>query len=132
MLARFTGPVRKVDGPGPKGITLLGLLEDADPIGPVPAQLSLIGTEHNDLPDQIDDLWVEELAGSAVMLRGGAREWQITCRTLQLHRDVGVAFYAAVPPRATPWTRRVTWRMLLGIAATAPGRWLLSRRSRVA
>jgi hypothetical protein len=37
-------------------------------------------------------------------------------------------FYGAIPPRPTPWGRRLGWRVLLGMAGTAPGRWLLSRQ----
>ena len=64
------------------------------------------------------------------VLRSGAREWRVRCNTWQLHRDVGAAFYRAVPPRPTPWSRRLPWRVLLGIAATAPGRWLLAKRAK--
>ena len=42
-----------------------------------------------------------------------------------------MALTLAVPrSREAPWTRRLAWRVLLGTAATAPGQWLLLRRSR--
>jgi hypothetical protein len=121
----FEGPVSWVPGPGPAGITLLGRIRES---GATPAQLSLIGTAGVNLPAALDDVSVEAQATLGIVLRSGSREWCIACRTWQLHRDVGARFYSAIPPRPTPWNRRLSWRVLLGIAATAPGRWLLSRR----
>jgi hypothetical protein len=125
QIVQFEGPVSWVAGPGAAGITLLGRIKES---GSTPAQLSLLGTAGPTLPGALDDLTVEAQSPPGVLLRAGAREWRIACSTWQLHRDVGVRFYAAIPPRPTPWTRRLTWRVLLGAAATAPGRWLLSRQ----
>jgi hypothetical protein len=118
QIVRFEGPVSWVAGPGAAGITLLGRIRES---GSTPAQLSLLGAAGVTLPTTLDDVTVEAQSPPGVVLR-------IACSTWQLHRDVGVRFYAAVPPRPTPWTRRLTWRVLLGAAATAPGRWLLSRQ----
>jgi hypothetical protein len=126
---RFEGPVKWVAGPGPAGVTLLGLLAQTDGKASA-AQLSLICSEAPSLPSTLMDATVEVLAAPDVVLHSGAQVWHLRCSTWQLHRDVGATFYAAIPPRATPWTRRLGWRVLLGIAGTAPGRWLLSRRSR--
>jgi hypothetical protein len=125
-IVRFEGPVMWVPGPGAAGITLLGRIRDSRS---TPAQLSLIGTQAVALPADLADVAVESSSPDAVLLRSGGREWRIACRTWQLHRDVGVAFYAAIPPRPTPWIRRFTWRVLLGVAATGPGRWLLAKKS---
>jgi hypothetical protein len=128
-ILRFEGPVTWQAGPGPAGITLLGRIVESDG-RTTPAQLSLICSERPELPFKLSDVTLEKSSAAEVLLRSGAREWRVHCNTWQLHRDVGAAFYAAIPPRRTPWTRRLSWRLLLGVAATAPGRWLLSRRSR--
>ena len=134
QILRFKGPLRQVAGPGPAGITLLGELVESD--GRLtPAQLSLLGPEPGGLPAQLTDVTVDMTAAPVIVLRcespqWGAQQWRVGCRTWQLHREVGATFYAAVPPRPTPWIRRLTWRVLFGIAATAAGRWWLSRRSR--
>jgi hypothetical protein len=125
----FAGPVKSVPGPARGGITLLGQLVEADGTS-TPAQLSLIGESLQALPAQLQDVTFEALTAPQVVLRSGTREWRIACFTWQLHRDAGAAFYAAIPPRVAPWTRRLAWRVLLGTAATAPGQWLLARRSR--
>ena len=124
-IVRFDGPVSWVAGPGAAGITLLGRIKES---GSTPAQLSLLGTAGPNLPATLENVTVEAHAPPGIVLRSGSHEWRIACKSWQLHRDVGVRFYAAIPPRPTPWTRRLTWRVLLGAAATAPGRWLLSRQ----
>jgi hypothetical protein len=129
-ILRFEGPVKWEAGPGPAGLTLLGRIVEPDG-QTTAAQLSLICREAPDLPaNLLQDLTVETPSAGEVLLRSGAREWRVHCNTWQLHRDVGETFYAAIPPRRMPWTRRLSWRLLLGVAATSPGRWLLSRRSR--
>lgn len=112
-------------GAGAAGITLLGTLDEP---GPTPAQLSLIDAEAVQLPANLTNVTAEVSAAAGVVLRSAAGEWRIACRSWQLHRDVGATFYAAIPPRPTPWRQRLSWRLLLGVAATAPGRWLLSRQ----
>jgi hypothetical protein len=126
---RFKGPTQWVAGPGALGITLLGRVAEADGSS-TPAQLSLICRELAQLPADLTDVTVEVSSASEALLRSGTGVWRIPCRTWQLHRDVGAEFYAAIPPRPTPWIRRMTWRLLLGVAGTACGQWLLSRRSR--
>ena len=129
-ILRFEGAVKWEAGPGPAGVTLLGRIVEPDG-QTTAAQLSLICSEAADLPaNPLQDLTVETPSAHEVVLRSGAREWRVHCSTWQLHRNVGVTFYAAIPPRRTPWTRRLSWRLLLGVAATSTGRWLLSRRSR--
>lgn len=128
-ILRFAGPVRWEPGPGRGGITLLGQLAEADGTSTA-SQLALICQQLQPLPAILNDVTFEALTAPQIVLRSGTREWHIACLTWQLHRDVGARFYAAIPPRVAPWTRRLAWRVLLGTAATAPGQWLLARRSR--
>jgi hypothetical protein len=128
-ILRFVGPVKCVAGPGRTGFTLVGKIVEA--AGPsTAAQLSLNGLGPAPLPPTLDDVTFEALTAQDMLLRSGAREWPVRGSAWQLHRDVGTMFYAAIPPRRTPWTRRLAWRVLLGIAAIGPGRWLLARRGR--
>ena len=46
----------------------------------------------------------------------------------RLHRDVREPFYRAVPPRPTPWRRRVLWRVMMAFAATPLAGFMLRRR----
>ncbi|HTY92323.1 MAG TPA: hypothetical protein VMC02_00425 [Steroidobacteraceae bacterium] len=126
-IARFDGPVEWVSGPGPAGITLLGRIAEPDG-STTPAQLSLICRDPPVLPARWPDLTVAVTTPPEVLLRSDRGEWRIACRTWQLHREVGAAFRAAVPPRPTPWSRRLAWRVLFGVAGTRAGRWLLALR----
>jgi hypothetical protein len=125
---RFAGPVKWVAGPG-RAVTLLGRIVEADG-GTTAAQLSLRDLDSAQLPPLLNDVTFEALTAQDMLLRSGAREWRVQGNSWQLHRDVGAMFYAAVPPRPTPLTRRLAWRVLLGLAAIAPGRRLLARLAR--
>ena len=129
QILRFKGPVKWLPGPGPAGITLLGQIVEPDG-STTAAQLSLSGLERPPLPPTLDQVTFEALTAQQMLLRSGAGEWRLPGNSYQLHRDVGAMFYAAIPPRPTPWSRRITWRVLLGIAAASPGRWLLARLAR--
>jgi hypothetical protein len=129
-MLRFKGPVNWMAGPGRAGITLLGKLVEPDG-GITAAQLSLSGLDASQLPPVLNDVTFEALTAQDMLLRSGAREWRAHGSTWQLHRDVGAMFYAAVPPRPTPLSRRLAWRVLLGVAAIGPGRWLLARLAAV-
>ena len=48
------------------------------------------------------------------------RQMDLTARSLQLHRDVAGAFFAAVPPPRVPLGRRLGWTLLL-LALRIPG-----------
>jgi hypothetical protein len=55
----------------------------------------------------------------------------IEATSLHVHRDVGNAFYRAVPPRLVPLRKRLFWRVVLALAGTGAGkRLLLSIRRR--
>ncbi len=129
QILRFKGPVKWLAGPGPAGITLLGQIVEPDG-STTAAQLSLGCLERPQLPPTLDQVTFEALTAQEMLLRSGAGEWRLPGNSYQLHRDVGAMFYAAIPPRLTPWSRRLTWRVLLGIAAVSPGRWLLARLAR--
>jgi hypothetical protein len=129
QIFRFRGPVTWVAGPGRAGLTLIGQI--AEPDGSTSAaQLSLSCLERPQLPPTLAEVTFEALTAQEMLLRSGARDWRLRGTTWQLHRDVGAMFYAAIPPRPTPWSRRFTWRVLLGLAALSPGRWLLTRLAR--
>jgi hypothetical protein len=128
-ILRFKGPVKWLAGPGRAGITLVGQIVEPDGSTSA-AQLSLSCLERPELPPTLDEVTFEALTAQEMLLRSGAREWRVRGITCQLHRDVGAMFYTAIPPRRTPWSRRLTWRVLLGIAAVGPGRWLLARLAR--
>lgn len=124
-IVQFRGLVRWEAGPGTAGFTLIGNIVEPQG-GLTPAQLSLAGLQPPQLPPTLGDPTLEPRAEQVWVLRCDAREWTVR-GTWQLHRDVAAAFFAAVPPRATPWARRLGWGVLLAVATLRPGRWLLAR-----
>ncbi len=60
-----------------------------------------------------------------------ARSWDIEAASVHVHRDIGRAFYRAIPPRPVPLKKRLFWRFVLALASTRAGkRLLLSLRGR--
>jgi hypothetical protein len=52
-------------------------------------------------------------------------ELMVEATSLHVHRDIGSAFYRAVPPRPAPLGRRIFWRLVLALAGTRAGKRLL-------
>jgi hypothetical protein len=120
----FAGPVRCLRGVAPLALTLSGQMRGSPPghgtvvfNGPAPA----------DLPDTLTDARIEPVSGSQYRLTAGAQQWLIEARSIHVHRDVGKAFYRAIPPRPAPWRRRIFFRTVLWLAASHRGMALLRR-----
>jgi hypothetical protein len=82
-----------------------------------------------ELPPRLNDVSV--LAADAHHLQIRARELQqeLTCHSVQVHRNVGGAFFAAVPPARVPLMVRLGWTLLLGLLRL-PGAEALLKRMR--
>jgi hypothetical protein len=79
------------------------------------------------LPERLPHVHVRRAAGGELELVVEGRSWALGACSVHVHRDVAGAFARAVPPRRVPAAKRVFWRALLALAATAPGRALLQR-----
>jgi hypothetical protein len=112
------------DGEGPLGLILVGRAtqhrrEEAVQVAfscPAPA----------DLPEALEDARLEFLGGHRYRLTSGARSWALQ-GAVHVHREVASAFYKALPPRPVPWSKRLFWRVMLGLASSPFGRRLLLR-----
>jgi hypothetical protein len=61
-------------------------------------------------------LWLFELDGPGprrYLIRAQELEFELEAASLQLHRDAGREFFAAVPPPMVPWRLRFGWTLLL-------------------
>jgi len=119
---RFAGRVRVVkSASGPLGVTLIGAVPPDEIV-----HLALRGPPA-DLPAQLEapELW--RCGASEYRLSAGERSLRVPASATFIHRDVGAAFYRAVPPRRVPWRKRLLWRALLALMATPLGRWWLAR-----
>jgi hypothetical protein len=84
-----------------------------------------------DVPDSMGAATVRALDAQHYRIAAGSQNWIVTATTLHIHRDIGEAFYRAIPPRAVPLAKRLFWRIVLALAGTRTGkRLLLSVRRR--
>jgi hypothetical protein len=124
---RFAGPVRCLRGTPPLGLTLSGQM-CGDPAGPGTLTFSALAPA--DLPGTLADARIESLSGSRYRISAAGGEWLIEAASVHVHRDVGAAFYRAIPPRPLPWRKRIFWRVVLWLAATHRGMAFLRRLRR--
>lgn len=119
-LATFQGPVicrRTVNA-----LTLTGSAADsADDI----LILTFVAAAVSGLPDRIGAAAVRALGGGRYGISCASGEWLVEATSVHVHRDIGNAFYRAVPPRPTPLKKRLFWRVVLALAGTRAGKRLL-------
>jgi hypothetical protein len=126
-LAGFRGKVRCLRSQSEPALTLSGA--SASPPGE-PFLLGFSGSAPEDLPDTLEDVRIEQLQEGSYRIVSGQRAWVIEARALHLHRDVGAAFYRALPPRRAPWHRRLFFWVVLQLARSHRGMAALRRLRR--
>ena len=112
----------------PHALTLIGAAADsaADVL-----ILTFITPAAPALPDSLAAATVRALDERHYRISSGPEDWVVETTSLHVHRDVGAAFYRAIPPRRPPLQKRLFWRMVLAIAGTRTGKSvLLSLRRR--
>jgi hypothetical protein len=110
---------------GPLALTLVGRSDDSSRD---PCQLSFQGLIPPELPASLTDVTVQRLDAGRYRIAGSGQEWTVAARETYLQRDVGAAFYRAIPPRKPPLVRRIFFRLVLTLAGTSFGQRLLARR----
>ena len=109
----------------PLGLTLVG--KSADLTNEM-AYVSFVMTPPLDLPRDLNDVTVHRIDAGHFQLASSGREWLLSATGVHVHRDVSEVFYRAVPPRPVPLSKRLMWRLIVGLADTPIGRALISRR----
>jgi hypothetical protein len=127
-LATFRGTVQCARAAGVPRLTLSGSSSTQAP--GEPTTLAFNAAAPVDLPPTLEDAAVDDLGGGEYRVGAGARAWLISSAAVHLHRDVGAPFYRAIPPRPTPWAKRVFWRAVLALAASRAGFLLLKAMRR--
>jgi len=121
-IVRFRGGVSCRRDAGPLGLTLIGRTTDRlDET----ATLAFAASAPADLPEALEDATVEQLDAERYRIWTGRREWIFPARSAHLHREVSTTFYRAITPRVVPWSKRVFWRVVLGLASNRLGKRLL-------
>jgi hypothetical protein len=121
-IARFRGGVSCRREEGVLGLTLIGrTTERPDET----ATLAFTGSAPGNMPEALEDATVEQLDTGRYRIWSGRREWIVSAGSAHLHREISTTFYRAIAPRPVPWSKRLFWRALLGLAANPVGRRLL-------
>ena len=87
--------------------------------------LTFISASIPEVPDSLASAAVRALDERHYRITSAARDWIVEATSLHVHRDIGNAFYRAVPPRPAPLKKRLFWRVVLALAATGAGKRLL-------
>lgn len=124
LIAVLSGPVScaRQSGASP-GVTLQGVSAEA------PGErliLSFSGAGEADLPATLDGARVLALHPQRYRIESPPRHWVIRACAVHLHRDARAAFFKALPPRRARLTRRLFWRVVLGLARRRIGLRLLA------
>ena len=122
-VATFRGGVScRRDPAGPLGLTLIGWTLD-HPEEKV--SLAFSGRAPEGLPEVLEDATVDQLGVGQYRISSAPREWLVEAKAVHVHREIAAAFYHAIPPRTAPWSKRLFWRVVLGLAAKGWGKRLL-------
>ena len=121
-LASFRGEVHCECADRVPGLTLEGNTWEAPE---EPTALAFSAGAPADLPATLEDAAVEHLGGTQYRISAGSRSWLISASAVHLHRQIAAQFYRAIPPRRTPWAKRVFWWAVLSLAASRAGLTLL-------
>ena len=119
---RFRGGVSCRRDNAPLGLTLIGrTIDRSDEL----ATLAFASAAPQGLPEALEDATIEQLADGRYRICSGRRDWIFAARSVHVHREVSAAFYRAIAPRRVPWSKRLFWRIVLGMAASRYGKSLL-------
>ena len=119
-LATFGGPV--TCHRSSSALTLTGADADSQDERLI---LTFIAPSLPDIPPTLTDPAVLALDEHRYRITALSRDWTFEATSVHVHRDVGKAFYRAIPPRSAPLKKRLFWRAVLALAATRAGKRLL-------
>ena len=126
-LAVFRGPVacRRTGN----ALTLSGAAADSADDRLI---VTFIGRMIPDVPRSVAGASIRAVDRHRYLIASGSQELIVEASALHLHRDIGNAFYRAVPPRPAPLPKRIFWRVVLALAGSRAGKRLLSSLRRQA
>lgn len=119
-LAVFRGPVacRRTGDI----LTLSGAAADSPDDGLI---VTFIGQAMPEVPGSVSGVSIRAVDQRHYLIASESQELLIEAAAFHLHRDIGSAFYRAVPPRPAPLTKRIFWRVVLALAGSRAGKRLL-------
>lgn len=88
--------------------------------------LTFISPLTADIHDSLTAATVQAIGAHRYRISSASRAFVVEASSVHLHRDIGRAFYRAVPPRPAPLKKRFFWRVVLWLAATRTGKRVLA------
>jgi len=88
--------------------------------------LTLISSSIPDIPDSLTAVILTAVGEHRYRIASASRDLVVEATSLHVHRDIGRAFYRAVPPRPVPLRKRFFWLVVLWLAASRTGKHVLS------
>ena len=119
-LAVFRGPV--ICRRTANALTLSGAAADSADDRLI---LTLITPSSPAVPDSLTGASIRAVDPRHYRITSESGELLVEATALHVHRDIGRAFYRAVPPRPVPLKKRFFWRVVLALAGTRAGKRLL-------
>ena len=74
-----------------------------------------------EIPDSLTAATVHAVGAQRYRISSSATALVVEASSVHVHRDIGKAFYRAVPPRPAPLKKRVFLRVVLWLAGTRTG-----------
>lgn len=121
LLAAFRGPVSCSRTAG--ALVLSGSAADSADDRLI---LTLISPSIADIPGSLDAVILTAVGEHRYRIASASRDLVVEATSLHVHRDIGKAFYRAVPPRPVPLRKRLFWSMVLWLAGSRTGKQVLS------
>lgn len=119
-LAAFRGPVAcSLTG---NALTLSGAAADCADDRLI---VTFIGQLIADVPGLLEGASIRAVDQRHYLIASESQELLVEAAAFHLHRDIGSAFYRAIPPRPAPLTKRIFWRVVLALAGSPAGKRLL-------
>ena len=78
-----------------------------------------------DIPGSLRGASIRAVDQHRYLIASESQELIVEAAALHIHRDVGKAFYRALPPRMVPLKKRFLWRVVLALAGSRTGKRLL-------
>ncbi len=88
--------------------------------------LTLICPSNPDIPDSLTAVILTAVGEHRYRISSGSGDLVVEATSLHVHRDIGTAFYRAVPPRPIPLGKRFFWLLVLWLAGSRAGKQVLA------
>jgi hypothetical protein len=121
LLAAFRGEVTCSRTAG--ALTLSGAAADSADDRLI---LTLISPAIPDMPDSLSAVILTAVGEHRYRIASASGDLVVEATSLHVHRDVGRAFYRAIPPRPVPLRKRLFWSAVLRLAGSRTGKRILA------